>query len=424
VRWPHHGPSGRHEPSPALRQLIELLWTKPAAPRVRVTWGGDAPTGEGWTVAETYVALPSASRARFVVPLGSRRAAVGSVVRYNRLRATPTRLARLASAAVLGAHAERLSRGTIIRVWRDTDAESARADTLTLRDHLELVLDRDDLHLAFGVHVLDPNYKPTLQVFDRHGSPVAFVKVGWTVPTRRLVANEARAVRQLGARVREGGAMAVPRLLAETSWAGTCMTVLAPLPRSVRRFRGDAAASGPALAQVCGHVRVLEVRDSPWWHEATAALSAAFLSDETRRAMTDYVAALAATAGQLPMASWHGDWVPWNLATDGRTTHVFDLEHWAPCAPWGFDLAHWAFQTALVTGGASAAEAADAADASVASWPGAGVELPDGRYVVSLYLLELAARTVRLRADGGSWNERLFPDLFHLLPRRVHAGLR
>jgi hypothetical protein len=50
--------------------------------------------------------------------------------------------------------------------------------------------------------------------------------------------------------------------------------------------------------------------------------------------------------------------------------------------------------------------------------------VPDGRYVVSLYLLELASRTVALRADGGSWNERLYPDLFRSLRRRLHRGLR
>jgi hypothetical protein len=404
---------------------MELLWTRPAASRVDVTWG-DAPPRAGWALAETYAALPSASRARFVVPLGSRRAAVGSVVRYNRLRATPTRLARLGSAAVLAAHAERLSGATLIRVWRETGTAPppARSDALTLRDHLGAVLDRDDLHLAFGVHVLDPNYKPTLQVFDRRGAAVAFVKAGWTAPTERLVRNEARAVRALAGDGAPAGRVCVPRLLAETTWSGLHLTCLEPLPRSVRRYRAGPGATGAALTRVCGPVQTVMLLDSAWWQQVTATVRQQSLPGWVQEVLGEYVDGLVAEARPVPMAAWHGDWVPWNLAVDGPTTHVFDLEHWAPCAPWGFDLAHWAFQTALVTGGASAEAAERAADRSVDSWSDAGVHVPDGRYVVSLYLLELASRTVALRADGGSWNERLYPDLFRSLRRRLHRGLR
>jgi hypothetical protein len=426
---------GRHLPSPALRQLAELLWCRSRDSSVHVT-SREAPADAGWTVAETYLALPSAARARFVVPLDSRRAALGSVLRYNRLRTTPTRLARLGTAAVLASGLERLSGGTVLRVWRDPCATAAGdVAARTLLDHLRSVHGRDDLVLAFGVHELDPNYKPTVQVFDRGGTPVAFAKVGWTTPTGRLVANEARAVRRLDAEDPTDGRVAVPRLLAETTWSGAHVTCLRPLPRSVRRYRGDASGSGAALARVCGPVSVLPLAESDWWRRARDAIGSSALLDgaapgprtglppDLASGLAAYADALAGAGRPVPMAAWHGDWVPWNLATDGTTTHVFDLEHWAPCAPWGFDLAHWAFQTALVTRGASATEAAAAADASVSSWPDAGVQVPHGRYVVSLYLLELAVRTMTLRAEGGSWNTRLFPDLFYLLKHRLYAGL-
>lgn len=416
VAFPPRRSGHRHVPSVALAQILDLLWTQPGDGEVRLTIG-DGPGPIGWHLTERYVALPSAASARFVAPLDSRRAALGSVLSYNRMRVSSTQLGRLATAGVLALRAERLSGGTPIHVWVPGHQETdPHRQGRTPREHLTMVLGRPDLSVGFGVHALEANYKPTLQAFGDRGEPIAFVKVGWTTPTRRLVLNEARAVRAIEEAPDVEG-VGVPQLLAETAWSGLDMTCLRPLPLGVRRHPGGSPVEGAVLARITGQPKTLALLTSPWWLRILADLRAVAEDPGVEpayvAAVEAYAARLATSARAVPMAAWHGDWVPWNLAVEGTKTHVFDLEHWSPAAPVGFDLVHWVFQSALVTQQRPAMAAVAAADAHAAATRSGDT------HVVSLYLLELAVRTLRLRSEGGLWNDQLVPHLFDVVTARA-----
>jgi hypothetical protein len=84
-------------------------------------------------------------------------------------------------------------------------------------------------------------------------------------------------------------------------------------------------------------------------HPADAALAAAL--DAAAARFADQV---------VPVARWHGDWTPWNLAqSPSRGLVAWDWEYSAPGAPVGLDEVHSAFQVARLLGGHTATGAFD-----------------------------------------------------------------
>lgn len=412
---------GAGDGTDALAALLEQLWPQTDG-AVRVTWG-DAPPAPGYRCHERYVVLPDRPRARFLVPAGPRAATAASLLRYNRLRDPRTRIARAGAAVALQAGLRRPLGADRMSVWLSPRVGAGQAAEHLLLAHLGELLGAPGVLAGVGVHLPDPNGKPTLQMLSRTGRPLGFAKVGWNAPTRALVDNEAETLRSLAGRA---GCLTVPTLLHSGTWRERTIAVVSPLPTGVRRYRsatpptalpaGDGATSPP----------VALVR-SAYWSSVRAHLEQAPADGEEQdllTALTRFALRLEARHADLPLvfAPWHGDWVPWNLASHRGRLYAFDWEHYASSVPWGFDLLHWAFQHALVLQGHPAASAAAAVDEAAATAAARGVTL-DGthRTVASLYLLEMALRTLRLKQGGGAWNPRLHPALADVLDARSAA---
>lgn len=404
------------EPSEALAALAERLWILPAEGRVRITWD-NAPSPVGHVLLEEYVVAPSIRSARFLVPVDDRTTGVRCVLGYNRLRPLRTQLLRVGVAAAILCRAERLGLLGRMYVWAPTDTDQTNPPLLS--HAMRTVLGSPDAAFSVGVHELDPNFKPTLQIFDRHGVR-GFAKVGWTVPTAGLVLNEADA---LANRPAHHQTLRRPDLLYRGLWCSIPVTVVQPMPISVRRYRSGSPPPPPALADVAGELTFRHLTTTDYWRGVRAFIAMQSPPD-LRDDLNAYADALEASAQDaLAFGRWHGDWVPWNLALDGPDLYAFDWEHSAYEVPWGFDLAHWSFQRVLVTGGLDARLAAAAADHETFSWPASGVDVRHPGLVVSLYLLEMALRTIRLKIEGDTWNPSLYPALFNVLKERRSSGL-
>ncbi|GII93258.1 hypothetical protein [Sinosporangium siamense] len=175
----------------------------------------------------------------------------------------------------------------------------------TIASHLAEVLGtsvRIDFHVRSARRA---NRKPVLEVYDGHGSRIAFVKIGDTALTAELVRAEATTLHMLSYATLS--AVTVPSVLYHGTWRGLEVLALSPLP--VRRFR-----SRPGTA-----LRVRAVKEI-------------------------------AEVGRLRGAgwSWHGDFSPWNFAAgpDGRLL-VWDWERFDTDVPLGVDELHHFFQRAL-----------------------------------------------------------------------------
>lgn len=365
--------------------------------------------------AAEFIAVPSPERARFLVPGRDRRTAVRVLLDYNRLR--PARVRRLRSA--VGAALAVAPAG----VWNSRRVLLPGAAALL--EHLGEVLDEPGLLMGLGVPSDDPNAKPTLQLFAPGGRAVGYAKLGWTPSTGDLVRAEADG---LGLGATCGPSVHVPAVLAETTWGVQPVTVVAPLPPGVRRWPDDdRPPAAEVLADLAGPVTRRAVTTSGWWAGAQRTLTeieadptTADLARVCRETLERLAGAEEARA--TPLATWHGDLTPWNICVEGDDVHLIDWEHAGQDVPLGFDLAHWAFQVAVVLRHEGAEAGAGHALEAVRTYgPAVGVDPARAVWTTDAYLLEMALRTFRLQRHGGGWN----PDLYPALPRLLaeHLGL-
>jgi hypothetical protein len=347
------------KPTPMVDRQGELQWL------AEVLWGptpgvelvvGLVPSGfrrlDGWVV------LPDLRHPRVLVPLASRRAAAASVRQYSD---GMTRRARLAKAAVgtalrsgalqwlLRRRRQVVHAGMLDPLHGGPPAGGA-GETL-LGDYLAETLGRRDLAAAIVLGPVRPNRKPVVQLLAPDGRPVGYMKVGWNDLTRRLVRNEARALRRLAER--QPRTFTVPSLLHEGTWQGLDVTVSSALPHRLWR-RGRRYATPPLAVSreiaALGGIQTATLGASPWWEDLRRRL------DPVRAAATGAAAdALAGTLERLQQqadtplafASWHGDWGPWNLRATADRLLVWDWERSGDGVPLGFDLLHFGYQTAF-----------------------------------------------------------------------------
>jgi hypothetical protein len=407
--------------------LIQQLWEREEQMgRVRVSLDGAVPPG--FRPVEQFAVVPDLRRARFLIPLRSRRAAWASIARYNALRPVRVRLARaLIGAGMRAGLAQRLLHDRLLVCVAD-DAEPAALPRLLLGAHLRDLLGGQEVAMAIGIGDAAPNRKPTLQLFAPDGRAVGYAKLGWNELTRHLVRNEARALRVCADhRLRRLG---VPRLLATSRWNSLELALTAPLPTRVRRHR-PAGRIPPLevtreIAELHG-VRTLPLLASPYWARVRRLVAEQLVAADPPlgAALERYQGLLerrcASTA--LAFGSWHGDWVPWNLAWQGARLFAWDWEHSGEQAPLGFDLLHWHFQVAFIGERRSLSDGiARCLRDGVPQLVKLGVAEPAARDSHAIYLLELVLRAARMNAMGAGWNPRLYPEILDVLAAQAAAG--
>jgi hypothetical protein len=410
--------SRRVRVSSDLAWLVELLWGPAAeAGAVRVRTDGTVP--DGYVAVERFAVVPGLSRARFLVPLASRRAAWASTSRYNALRPARVRAQRAVIGASMRVGAGQWALRDRLVVCASAGAARESLEELLVSQHLRRVLAAPDLVMGIGIREPHPNRKPTLQLLDAAGEMLGYVKVGWSKLTSELVRNEAAALRDRAARPLPD--LEVPRVLAAGRWRDLELVATSPLPTGVRRH---GAPLRPPPVAVTGRLagmdaqRRLPLTSSPYWSRVRRRVEAAAGEPEIGTTLERSARRIERRCGDMRLAfgGWHGDWVPWNLAWRAGRLFAWDWEHSGGDVPLGFDLLHWHFQVAFVqqrrTAAASAARCADLALPSLLQL---GIDPAAARALPWLYLLELYLRGHRMRAAGAGWNPRFHPDMLRVL---------
>ncbi|MCO1598600.1 hypothetical protein M8C17_25975 [Micromonospora sp. RHAY321] len=390
--------------------------------RVALTVGGDPPAGH--RPVARYAVVPSLARARFLLPLGAPRATAASLLAYNALRPPRVRAVR----AALGG----LSRVGALRRAFPTLTVSVPAGEepaeLLLAERLAVALGGAPLYAACGVRPPDPNHKPTLQLFAPDGRPRGYAKIGWNGATRALVTVECAALRALAEVGDVPDHPATPKLLAGLDWAGQVVAVVEPLPS---RVRGVPVTDRPRIAALLAVARrgraaapPRPLAGSPFLGRLAAEAARAASADPSGARAVAAVAGLERRHGHttVEFGHWHGDWVPWNLGLHGGRLVAWDWEHSGQAVPLGFDLAHDAFQRALVLQAEPAGTAAGAVDAQLDRYGDRlGLGPAQRRLVADGYLLEMWLRTWRLADGGAGWNAALHPSLLDIVEKRQTA---
>lgn len=377
-----------------------------------ILWAGSNPTTRAAASGERYIVVPSLQRPRALLPADRPGLAAESLRRFNALRPWSVRLPRALLATALDLPLLRSRLGARITI-PPTPGDS-------LLDHLRSVLEAPDASMTVGIGARAPNRKPVVQLTSAKGEPIAFAKIGWNPFTRALVEREAATLGRWASHAPRR--VSVPRLLHAGAWHDLQLCVAAPLPSGVR---GYPARLGPPDASVLREVSELDgTRRAPliasaFWAELRERLLAPDALPEAAHDAAEHGLDRLATAvgdEETELASWHGDWVPWNLAREGSRLHVFDWEHAAPDRPLGLDLQHFHFQVELLLRGRSVSEAmARAGERSRIGLRELGVRGPLLDALPELHLFELVARAADARRLGAGTNPRLFPGLLALL---------
>lgn len=197
---------------------------------------------------------------------------------------------------------------------------------------------------ARGIVLCGParaNQKPVVQLYDRGGRTIAYVKVAWNDLTRRLLEDERSTLIHLSAITDKG--FSTPPVLAHGTFGPATWLALGPI--------GVERRSRPDLVQV--DALAIEI-------ERTGT------SQEGRSIESDYVARLTMLASDLEVGAevvagltdlWsdctmklgasHGDFVPWNMTSGSPEPAVWDWERYQMAAPLGFDRLHYRTQIGL-----------------------------------------------------------------------------
>ncbi len=347
-------------------------------------------------VQARYLVLPSLSRPRLVVPARQPGPAARAVHRQLTGRRLRTRVARVATAVVVGSGlADRATR-TELLVEGPPDADSI-GHWLTAR------LGAEGLLLTMPVGPPRATRKPVLQVCDADGRVLAFVKVGHDPLTRGLVRNEAKTLEQL----HECPQLLsrTPRVIACSEWRDLTLLVLEPLLVTGMRRRGEAARH--ALLEAVREISLLAGTTEPAWADSLLRVSLRDQLDACGDRAAELRRQFARVEQQAPvlrMGSWHGDLNPGNLAALRDQTLVWDWERFEQGVPVGYDLLHHDLHQWITERGT---RPLTAAKRLLAEAPGLLAHLdvpgPSAVVVARLYLLSLAARYLRdNQAEAGS----------------------
>ncbi len=182
------------------------------------------------------------------------------------------------------------------------------------------------------------NRKPVVQLHDRLGRTIAFVKVAFNPLTHRLLEAERAALGHLAAQ--RGLGFSVPPILGSGAVSDARWLAIGPLTVE-RRLRHDLAATD-ALALAIQ-------RSATSWHGPVSESTFAQRIVTQSAGLTNagpIVAALSERDGglELATAASHGDFVPWNTLSGTPEPAVWDWERYATDIPVGFDRLHHRIQ--------------------------------------------------------------------------------
>jgi hypothetical protein len=358
----------------------ELAWLS------SVLWDGRGLGAEG-----RYAILPSETRPRLLVPLGSRRAAARALTAHTSSRATSRFVTRILAAGFrVGISGHLLRR-------RAGPPQSDRSTEL-LENHIQEVMGRQ-LFMAVFFQTGRPQKKPVLHLISPGGALVGYAKVGWNDVTRRLVRHEGEALEQVARALPGDAPFAVPPVRHRGTWRGHELLITDAVEGVEPGLLSEPPIEATAMLAQLATEQSEVLPTSRYWQrqrariEGTASVAAQALGDVVEESLA---------SGLLRFGFVHGDWLPWNMARcrDGRLL-VWDWEWSMGAAPAGLDASQWLFQVELNLRRRTPDGAVDhAARAARELLPRLGVSADLAQPLLAMHVIESILRLEEARSGG------------------------
>ncbi len=361
-----------------LLETMRTLWPEPA----RVTAGGRRSRAP--STALEFIALPSASQPKLVIPRRPLTAAAAAVRGFKTSASPLVRVQlRVAGMAVRLGAAEMMRD----RIYVEHGQDEGRDDVTS---YLRQVLGRD-VTVALYIGPIRAVQKPILQLLTADGRVAAFAKVGTNELTRALVRNEALALARLSEC--DLPCLTVPAVVHYGQWRGHEVLVQEALVCSGQAPADPETLSAAMvqLAAVSGVEHQCLVQ-SPYWQRLRRRIEALPPGSHAMRLLrvADHIQDHLFDR-DMAFGAWHGDWAPWNMTTaDGRVL-VWDWEGFEEGVPLGFDAVHYEVQREVVDGSGVPAKALAGVVSDLPRWLAPfGVDTATGLLVVLLYVMHLS----------------------------------
>lgn len=336
-----------------------------------------------------FVALPSATDPRLLVPAGRPRDAARAVLRFSSDSSSADVARRVAGATWL--------RAARLRGLPRVTVAGSSGDAGSLREHLSEAL-RTDVTFSIGLGTARVNRKPILEICDGDGATVAFGKLGVDARSRQDVTAESVALRTLARG--DWNELEAPQVLHIGRWRTFLVLLLSPLPSVPRKFPvGPPPAPLAAMRELEGAYAATPAPLSGLpWLDRMRTVFGKLVDDrraETALACLDRVTD-EADGHSLTVSAWHGDWTPWNMSVARGKVNVWDWERFETDVPTGLDALHFRVNVATRSRGTTTATVLDALRDSgpSAHHRGTAAHLRAG-----LYLTAITARYLPL-AEG------------------------
>lgn len=214
-------------------------------------------------------------------------------------------------------------------------------------EYLKELMNLGELDFALSLGTPGPHRKPVIQINNREGIVIGYVKVGWNEVTNSLVRNEADTIKKLSGT--SFGSFGMPSVLHAGWWHDRYFTVLSspeshllPASKTLNSMYMNVIND---LADF--NSRSMLVRESDFW---------AVLLNRVNKVKNGYFRSVLKQKGilriekvlnniSLPFHMSHGDFAPWNSYAGNGKIFLYDWEYARPYTPAGYDLFHYIFQT-------------------------------------------------------------------------------
>ena len=188
------------------------------------------------------------------------------------------------------------------------------------------------------------NRKPVVQLIGPDAHTAGYLKVGADEATSDMVANEANLVAGLARPAM--APLELPRVLWRSSWQGRAVACFSPIGRTAHVLPADTsrlAATAAAVVEAGGGATETILSESGPVVQLQQLATAG--GDHDVRSFLD---GLVSALGHRPatVATWHGDFSPWNMISDATTTALLDWEFSSTKMAVGADLLHHAVMVA------------------------------------------------------------------------------